>query len=202
MQKGKIFVISGPSGVGKGTICATLMEKYPSLAATTVSVTTRSPRPGEREGVHYYFRSDREFDEMMKQDLFLETVDKFTHRYGTLYTEVEKVLERGQNVILEIEMIGGANVKKRIADSVLIYILPPSLEELTARIVGRGSETPEQIRMRQAQVRREFEQAAPYEYFVVNDDLDEAVEKIKSIIVAEGLKPDYDDVISKYFGRK
>jgi len=202
MQKGKIFVISGPSGVGKGTICATLMEKYPSLAATTVSVTTRSPRPGEREGVHYYFRSDREFDEMMKQDLFLETVDKFTHRYGTLYSEVEKVLEEGKNVILEIEMIGGANVKKRIPESVLIFILPPTLEDLTSRIVGRGSENAEEIRLRQAQVEKELEQAESYEYFVVNDRLEDAVEKVKAIIIAEGLKSDYSDVKSNFFGRK
>ena len=201
MKRGKVFVISGPSGVGKGTLCTELMKLYPDLAATTVSVTTRAPRPGETDGVHYYFRSDEEFDRMLAGDLFLETVDKFTHRYGTLFSEVERVLAAGKNVILEIEMIGGANVKKRIPDAVLIFILPPTLSALTDRIVGRGSESAEQIRIRQAQVETEFDQAKPYEYFVVNDDLDLAVEKVKAIIVAEGLKADCSDVKKQYFGR-
>jgi len=201
MQKGKVFVISGPSGVGKGTICEELMRRYPDLAATTVSVTTRSPRAGEVDGVHYYFRSEEAFDEMLKKDMFLETVDKFTHRYGTLHAEVERVLNAGKNVILEIEMIGGVNVKKRMPQAVLIFILPPSLEALTSRIVGRGSETEEQIRLRQAQVETEFDQAESYEYFVVNDDLSDAVERVKAIIVAEGMKVDGSQVKKNFFGR-
>ena len=202
MERGKVFVISGPSGVGKGTLCIELMRRYPDLVATTVSVTTRVPRPGEVDGVHYYFRSDREFDELLAGEKFLETVDKFTHRYGTLQSEVERVLDQGKNVILEIEMIGGANVKRRIPDAVLIFILPPTLSALTDRIKGRGSETEEQIRLRQEQVEKEFDQAKKYEYFVVNDEIDLAVEKLKAIIVAEGLKADGTDVKKKYFGRK
>ena len=201
MKKGKVFVVSGPSGVGKGTICNELMSRYPSLAATTVSVTTRAPRPGEKHGVHYYFRSDEEFDKLFADGMFLETVDKFTHRYGTLFFEVERVLSTGKNVILEIEMLGGANVKKRIPEAVLIFILPPTLETLTARIKGRGSETAEEIAVRQAQVEKEFDQAAPYEYFVVNDDLTNAGEELKAIIVAEGLKDTLADVKQNYFGR-
>ena len=201
MKKGKVFVVSGPSGVGKGTICNELMARYPALAATTVSVTTRAPRPGEKDGVHYYFRSDEEFDKLLADGMFLETVDKFTHRYGTLFSEVERVLSTGKNVILEIEMLGGANVKKRIPEAVLIFILPPSLEMLTARIKGRGSETAEEIAVRQSQVEKEFDQAAPYEYFVVNDDITDAVENVKAIIVAEGLKDTLADVKQNYFGR-
>lgn len=202
MKRGKVFVVSGPSGVGKGTICSELMRLYPSLVATTVSVTTRSPRPGEEDGVHYYFRTNEQFDEMLAKGMFLETVDKFTHRYGTLYAEVERVLNQGKNVILEIEMIGGVNVKKRIPDAVLIFILPPSLEALTSRIKGRGSETDEEIRVRQSQVETEFDQGATYEYFVVNDDLLDATERVKAIIVAEGLKADGRAVKENYFGRK
>jgi len=202
MKSGKVFVISGPSGVGKGTICNVLMREHPELAATTVSVTTRSPRPGEVDGVHYYFRTDEEFDKMLSDGLFLETVDKFTHRYGTLYSEVEKVLHSGMNVILEIEMIGGLAVKKRIPESVLIFILPPSLKVLTDRIVGRGSESPEQIAFRQAQVESEFDQSVGYEYFVVNDVLSDAVEKVRSIIIAEGLKSDGKEIKKQYFGRE
>ena len=201
MKTGKVFVISGPSGVGKGTILSVLKQDYPDLAATAVSVTTRAPRPGEIDGVHYYFRTEAQFDEMLAAEMFLETVNKFTHRYGTLLSEVEKVLDAGKNVILEIEMLGGANVKKRISDAVLIFILPPTLAALTDRIVGRGSETEAQIRLRQAQVEEEFDQAEPYEYFVVNDDLAEAVENVRAIIVAEGLKADGKDVKKNYFGR-
>lgn len=201
MKQGKVFVISGPSGVGKGTICRVLMEKYPYLAATTVSATTRKPRPGEIDGVHYYYKTDEEFDKMVKDGLFLETVDKFTHRYGTLFSEVERVLSDGKNVILEIEMQGGKNVKERIPEAVLIYVLPPSLEALTGRIVGRGSETPEEIARRQSEVEQEFDQADGYEYFVVNDVLEDAVEKVKSIILAEGLKDSLANVKKNYFGR-
>ena len=202
MKKGKVFVVSGPSGVGKGTVCTELMKRYPALVATTVSVTTRKPRPGEEEGVHYYFRSEEAFEEMLGQGMFLETVDKFTHRYGTLYSEVERVLSAGKNVILEIEMIGGVNVKKRIPEAVLIFLLPPSLEALTARIVGRGSESPEEIHARQAQVETEFRQGESYEYFVVNDTLSETVEQLKAIIVAEGLKEDGRVVRKNFFGRE
>ena len=202
MRSGKVFVISGPSGVGKGTICSVLMRDYPELAATTVSVTTRAPRAGEVDGVHYYFRTNEEFDEMLKAGMFLETVDKYTHRYGTLYSEVERILDSGKNVILEIEMVGGLNVKKRIPESVLVFILPPSLEALTKRILSRGSETPEQIAVRQAQVDEEFDLSAGYEYFVVNDDLTDAVEKVRSIIIAEGLKGEGKEIKKQYFGRE
>ena len=156
---------------------------------------------GEKKG--YERLTPEEYTNGIRKDEFLFFYSEKKEYFGLRKQEILNIQKKKKKVpIFASNFENAKKIKKSKFEANFIGVLPPSLEELTARIVGRGSETPEQIRLRQAQVRREFEQAAPYEYFVVNDDLDEAVEKIKSIIVAEGLKPDYDDVISKYFGRK
>jgi len=186
-NRGVIAVVSGPSGVGKGTICTYLTEKYADFFLS-VSATSRSPRPNEVDGVHYHFKTPEEFKKMIDNDEFLEYagyVDKF---YGTPKAPCYENIEKGINAILEIEVQGGMKVKKKEPDTVMIFVVPPSMEELEARLRGRGTETEEVILQRLARAKEELLQMKDYDYIVVNNSVEEAAEQIRSILNSESLK--------------
>ena len=180
-------MISGPSGVGKGTICKKLLERRKELKLS-VSVTTRAPRPGEIEGVNYFFRSEEQFQDMIERDEFLEYMCVFgKNHYGTPKAYVAEQRAQGNDVILEIDVNGALNVKKRCPDAVMIFIAPPSMETLKKRLVGRGTETEEAVERRFTEAVKELAAAGEYDYIVVNDSLDKAVKDTESILVSERL---------------
>ena len=180
MSKGRLFVISGASGVGKSTVLKAVMEQREDLRFS-VSATTRAPREGEREGVHYYFVTKQRFEEMIAGDEFLEYDAHMDNYYGTPVTQLEEKLENG-SVILDIEPNGAFAVKNKRPDAVLIFIAPPSLEELERRLRGRGDTSEEQIALRQARVQWEMEQSRRYDYIVVNDQVEACANTILNII--------------------
>ena len=182
-RRARTFVVSGPSGVGKGTLVALLRERHSGLGLT-VSATTREPRPGEVDGTSYYFMSDEEFDKRVQQGEFLEWAWVHGHRYGTLRSEVERVTGQGSSVVLEIDVQGGLNVRKAVPDAVLVFIEPPSAEELERRLRGRGTEDEESIERRLAGARAEMGQADRYDVRIVNDDLDRACLELQDVIEA------------------
>ena len=187
MTKGMLLVISGPSGVGKGTICRHLLEDIPDLWLS-VSATTRAPRPGEIEGIHYRFISDEKFMQMLEQDAFLESAGVYGRRYGTPRGPVEEKLEQGRDVILEIDPQGAMSVMAKMPEAVSIFVMPPSLEELRRRLVGRGTEAPEAIERRFGAARQELELMGNYTYAVVNDTVGKAASRIATIIQAERMR--------------
>ena len=182
-RRARTFVVSGPSGVGKGTLVALLRERRSGLGLT-VSATTREPRPGEVDGRSYYFMTDEEFDKRVQQGEFLEWAWVHGHRYGTLRSEVERVTGQGSSVVLEIDVQGGLNVRKAVPDAVLVFIEPPSAEELERRLRGRGTEDEESIERRLAGARAEMGQADRYDVRIVNDDLDRACLELQDVIEA------------------
>ena len=185
MEKGKLFIISGPSGAGKGTIVSKLLEQRPDRTRISVSATTRAPRKGEQEGVNYYFLSKEVFLDRVEQGRFLEYALVHENYYGTPSDPVMEMLEQGYDVILEIDVQGGMQVRKNFEDAVLLFILPPSIKELRERLVGRGTESEEQIAIRMKNAREEIECAAQYDYAVVNGELQHAVDEVASIMDAE-----------------
>ena len=180
-RRARIFVVSGPSGVGKGTLVALARERV-SCLGLTVSATTRSPRPGETDGTSYYFMSDEEFERHVEAGDFLEWAWVHEHRYGTLRQEVERVVGEGSSVILEIDVQGGINVRKAIPDAVLVFIEPPSMEELERRLRGRGTEDEASIETRLANARGEMAYADSYDVRIVNDDLERACLELQNVI--------------------
>jgi len=183
MTRGDLFVISAPSGAGKTTLLKRLFPLLDNIGFS-VSHTTREPRPGEVNGKDYYFVSDEEFSDMVEKDMFLEWAWVHNHRYGTSKKEVERLLSKGQDVILDIDVQGALNVKKKISSAVLIFILPPSLKELERRLRNRGTETEDEILIRLKNAKEEIKMVKNYEFVVINDSLDEAVEGLKAIIIS------------------
>ena len=181
---GRLFVISGPSGAGKGTICKKLLESVDISLST--SMTTRAPRPGEIDGKDYYFVTVDEFEEKIANDGMLEYARVFDNIYGTPKDMVIKQLERGRDVILEIDVQGGLQIKKKMPEqAVLVFVLPPDLTTLRQRIIDRGTETEEVIDKRFNEAINEIKLIGEYDYYVVNDELDDAVYDLKAIIMAE-----------------
>lgn len=184
MDNGLLVVISGPSGAGKGTICKRLREIMKDLKVS-VSATTRQPRWGEIEGESYFFINEEEFINKINNDEFLEHAKVYGNYYGTPKNEVFKQLEEGNDIILEIDIQGALQVKKNYPRGVFIFILPPSITELKNRIEGRGTDSKEVILNRMQSVYEELNYAFEYDYVVLNDEVEEAVEKIVCIIKAE-----------------
>ena len=178
---GRVFVITGPSGVGKGTLIRSLLERIPELELA-VSATTREPRPGEHDGVDYHFLSDAEFDGRVINGEFVEHADYSGRRYGTLREELERRLATGASVVLEIEVQGARQVSKAMPDAVRIFIAPPSEEALRARLVGRGTDRPEQVESRLATAREELAAKQEFDDVVVNDRLERAVEELERLV--------------------
>lgn len=187
--KGLLIVISGPSGAGKGTICKSFMERNKDVVLS-VSATTRSPRKGEVDGVNYHFMTKEQFKDKIEADDFLEYAEVYDNFYGTPKSNVEELLESGKDVILEIDIQGALKVKENAEDGVFVFVLPPSMEELKQRIIKRGSETEESLMKRFKSAYKEINFVSKYNYAVVNDEVETAVEKLESIIAAEKCRVD------------
>ena len=198
MRQGRLFVVSGPSGAGKGTICSKLLED--GDLELSVSMTTRAPRGKEIPGVSYYFVSHDEFRKTIDEGGLLEWAEIYGNRYGTPKAPVLEKLDAGKDVILEIEMQGAMQVKKNYPQCVLIFVLPPSLSELKKRLIARGTESPEQIEMRTKATLEEIKKIKDYSYFIINDELNAALEDARTIIRAEHLRVDdrAGEIIQRY----
>lgn len=183
-RKGMLIVISGPSGTGKGTLCERLLQNDTSLKFS-VSVTTRKKREGEIDGEHYYFISEKRYDELLEQDAFLEHATVHGHRYGTLAKPIDEGIQRGDNMLLDIDPQGAISVMNKRPDCVSIFILPPSYEDLRVRLHTRNTENPVEIQRRLNNARGEISKLPRYQYCVVNDDIDMAYEQLYQIIAAE-----------------
>lgn len=188
-QKGLLLVISGPSGAGKGSVCKELFKTHPDII-TSVSVTTRAPRAGEEEGVHYFFRTKEQFEKMVEDGEFLEYAEVYGNYYGTPRAFVREQLQNGRDVALEIDIQGALKVKERFDEGVFIFIVPPSMEELRARLVGRKSETEESLLRRFQAAYQELNFITRYNYVVINDEVEQAAHRLSSIIVAEKCRVD------------
>ena len=184
-QKGLLIVLSGPSGVGKATVRKALFKSPDHKFTYSVSMTTRKPREGEVEGQDYYFVSEEEFLKRIKEGRFLEYAKFVGNYYGTPIEQVQKMIEQGDEVVLEIEVEGAMQVKAKMPDAVLVFIAPPTYGALKTRLLGRGTETEEIIMERISKAHRELTLAAGYDYIVINDDVDNAADRIKAIIRAE-----------------
>jgi len=186
-EKGKLIVISGPSGAGKSTVVFKAIEDRKDMCFS-ISVTTRKPRPGETDGVEYFFVDPDRFKEMVENDELLEHAEYVANFYGTPRRYVEEKLAAGMNVILDIEVQGARQVDEKMPDAVKIFIIPPSLDELRRRLEGRGTDTARAIEARLIRARQEYKEADFYDYIIVNDDAEKAAKELNAIITAEGCR--------------
>lgn len=177
-------MITGPSGVGKGTLIRGLLERVPQLELS-VSATTRKPRAGERDGIDYHFLTPEEFEQHVTAGDFLEHATYSGNRYGTLRSEVERRLKEGRPVVLEIELQGARQVRQAMPDAVAVFIAPPSRDALRARLIGRGTDTPEQVDERMRTAERELEAQPEFSHVVVNDRLEQATDQLVAIVRTE-----------------
>ena len=189
-KTGQLIVISAPSGAGKGTIINELLKKYGENKWLSVSATSRLPRPGEKEGETYYYLTEEDFKKKIDEDFFLEYTNYAGNYYGTPKKYIKEKLDQGIDVILIIEIEGASNIKKIVPEALMIFIMPPSLKELVRRLKKRGTETNEKIIKRFHTAYKEINEVTKYNYVVVNDILDEAVEKVEAIIKAEKCRVD------------
>jgi guanylate kinase len=180
----KVFVITGPSGVGKGTLIRALFDRIPSLELS-VSATTRTPRPGEQDGAHYHFLTPEEFDRRVAAGEFVEWAEYSGNRYGTLRSELDARLEEGIPVVLEIEVQGARQVREKMPEAVQVFIAPPSRETLRTRLVGRGTDNPDQVQRRLETADAELAAQPEFTHVVVNDRLEDAVEALVSVVETE-----------------
>ena len=187
---GQIIVISAPSGSGKGTIIQELLKKDSKSRWLSVSATSREKRPGEKEGVNYYYLSKEDFEKKIKEDYFLEYTNYAGNYYGTPKETLKEKINAGIDVLLEIEINGAMNIKKLIPEALFIFIMPPSIKELVKRLKGRGTESNEKILKRFHEAYKEINEVTKYNYVVVNDEVDNAVDKIESILKAEKCRVD------------
>lgn len=188
-MSGKLIVVSGASGVGKSTVLKEVMSRLPNLHFS-VSATTRPQRPGETDGVNYYFVNHEQFHSMIEKQELLEYAEYVGNFYGTPEAPINRALENGSDILLDIEIQGALNVKKRRPDTILIYMMAPSFAELERRLSGRGDTAPEIVAERLAHAKWEFNYASKYDYLVINDQVENAVNEIISIISAEKCKMD------------
>ncbi|HCE13454.1 MULTISPECIES: guanylate kinase [unclassified Enterococcus] len=195
-ERGLLIVLSGPSGVGKGTVRKAIFERDDNDFQYSVSMTTRQQRPGEVEGVDYYFRSREEFEALIEAGEMLEYAEYVGNYYGTPLSYVRQTLDQGKDVFLEIEVQGAKQVKDNVPDGVFIFLTPPDLAELRSRITGRGTDSAEVIDERMRVAREEIEMMALYDYAVVNDEVPKAVDRIREIISSEHFR--VDRVIGTY----
>jgi len=198
-KKGLLIVVSGPSGAGKGTICKEVLSRRDDIFVST-SATTREPRKGEVEGVNYFFITREDFEKKIEEEAFIEYAEVYTNLYGTPKDTVLEKLNKGENILLEIDIQGALQVKKRYPEGVFIFILPPSMKELKNRIIGRGSETPESLERRFSSAYEEIEFVNQYDYYIINDQVKKAADLMESIIDAERCKviEDIEDIVKMF----
>lgn len=187
MNKGVLVIVSGLSGAGKGTICKRLLEKYPNYVLS-VSATSRQPREGEVHGREYFFITKEEFEERIRQEKLLEYAQYVGNYYGTPKDWVEEQLKEGKDIVLEIELQGAFQVREKIPEAVLVFILPPDMEELKRRLINRGTETMEQIEKRLKRAEEEMEYVSQYDYVIVNEDVEKSVDMLHNIVRSEKIK--------------
>lgn len=184
-KRGLLIVLSGPSGVGKGTVRKELFTQPDTNYEYSISMTTRSPREGEVDGVDYFFKSREEFEQLIEEGKLLEYAEYVGNYYGTPLDYVNETLDAGRDVFLEIEVVGAAQVRAKVPDGLFIFLAPPSLSELETRLIGRGTEATDVIASRVAKAREELEMMNLYDYVVENDEVSKACDRINAIVVAE-----------------